>query len=134
MEFGRIEASLKVRRLDLIKLERATPCCIDSLLKDKKHLKDLNLRCTKRRDGAYSEKGVSKIEMILEQLIPPHNLEDLTIVDFFGRRLPNCLGTTHLVSVKYLILIGCNSCVHLPPLGQLPNLKYLRINGAAAVT
>lgn len=77
---------------------------------------------------------VSKIEKIFEQLIPPQNLEDLYIRRFFGRRYPTWLGTTQLASVVYLNLVDCNSCVHLPPLGQLPNLKYLRIDGAAAVT
>jgi len=31
-------------------------------------------------------------------------------------------------------IINCKSCVHLPPVGQLPNLKYLKIMGATAVT
>ncbi|KQJ87292.1 disease resistance RPP13-like protein 4 isoform X3 [Brachypodium distachyon] len=123
-----------LRRLDLIKLERATTCSTDSLLIDKKYLKVLNLQCTKHLIESYSEEDVGHIEKIFEQLIPPHNLEDLLIVDFFGRKFPTWLGSTHLVSVKYLKLIDCNSCVHLPPLWQLPNLKYLRIEGAAAVT
>jgi hypothetical protein len=36
--------------------------------------------------------------------------------------------------VKYFRLEDCKSCVHLPPIGQLPNLKYLKIKGAAAIT
>ncbi|CAO2150139.1 unnamed protein product [Urochloa humidicola] len=50
---------------------------------------------------------------------------------------PQQLGTTtgtHLPSVEYLNLINCNSSVHLPPIGQLPNLKYLSFVGATAVT
>ncbi|CAN6226635.1 unnamed protein product [Urochloa humidicola] len=39
-----------------------------------------------------------------------------------------------LPSVRYLNLMYCNSCAHLPPIGQLPNLKFLRIDGATAVT
>jgi hypothetical protein len=34
----------------------------------------------------------------------------------------------------YLNLIDCKSCVYLPPIGQLPNLKYLKIHGATAVS
>ncbi|KAK3120587.1 hypothetical protein QOZ80_9AG0690450 [Eleusine coracana subsp. coracana] len=30
--------------------------------------------------------------------------------------------------------MDCKSCVHLPPVGQLPNLKHLKIKGATAVT
>jgi hypothetical protein len=124
----------QLRRLYMIKLENVTPYRTDSLLIDKKHLKVLNLSCTKRTDEPYSEDDVSNIEKVFEQLIPPHNLEDLFIVEFFGRRYPTWLGTTDLSSVIYLNLIDCNSCVHLPPVGKVPNLRYLRIKGAVAVT
>jgi hypothetical protein len=124
----------QLRRLDMIKLERATPYSTDSLLTEKKHLKVLNLFCTELTDEQYSEEDVSNIEKIFEQLIPPRNLEDLHIRMFFGRRYPTWLGTTQVSSVIHLNLVDCNSCVHLPPLGQLPNLRYLRIDGAAAVT
>ncbi|KAM0854456.1 hypothetical protein ACQ4PT_050418 [Festuca glaucescens] len=124
----------QLRRLGMIKLESATTYGIDSLLRDKKHLKVLNLVCTKRTDEPYSEEEVSNIEKIFEQLIPPHNLEELALLGFFGRRLPTWLGTTLMSSIKLLALIGCNSCVHLPSMGQLPNLRFLRIEGAIAVT
>ncbi|KAM0858239.1 hypothetical protein ACQ4PT_047950 [Festuca glaucescens] len=120
----------------MIKLERATPYSYsrDLLLRDKKHLKVLKLWCNEHTDEPYSEEDVSNIEKIFEQLIPPHNLEDLFICRFFGRRYPTWLGTTQLSSVIYLKLVDCNSCVLLPPIGQLPNLRYLKIVGAAAVT
>ncbi|BAT15216.1 Os11g0673600 [Oryza sativa Japonica Group] len=126
----------QLRCLDMIKLERATPCSSTDpfLLSEKKHLKVLNLHCTEQTDEAYSEEGISNVEKIFEKLEPPHNLEDLVIGDFFGRRFPTWLGSTHLSSVKYVLLIDCKSCVHLPPIGQLPNLKYLKINGASAIT
>ncbi|EAZ40860.1 hypothetical protein OsJ_25341 [Oryza sativa Japonica Group] len=126
----------QLRQLGMIKLERATPCSSRDpfLLTEKKHLKVLNLHCTEQTDEAYSEEGISNVEKIFEKLAPPHNLEVLAIVNFFGRRFPTWLGTNHLSSVKYVLLIDCKSCVHLPPIGQLPNLKYLKINGASAIT
>ncbi|KAM0896124.1 hypothetical protein ACQ4PT_023387 [Festuca glaucescens] len=124
----------QLRQLGMIKLENATPYSRDSLLTDKRHLKVLNLFCTERTDEPYSEEDVSNIEKIFEQLIPPRNLEDLSISRFFGRRYPTWLGSTQVSSVIYLNLIDCSSCVHLPPIGQLPNLRYLKIVGAAAVT
>ncbi|XP_047084882.1 putative disease resistance protein RGA4 [Lolium rigidum] len=124
----------QLRHLDMIKLERATPYSTDSLLTEKKHLKVLNLSCTEGTNEPYSEEDVSNIEKIFEQLIPPQNLEDLYISRFFGRRYPTWLGTTEVSSVIYMNLVDCNSCVHLPPIGQLPNLRYLKIDGAAAVT
>jgi len=121
-------------KLNMIKLERASPCITDPLLLDKNFLKKLSLRCTKRTDEAYSEEAVINIERIFEKLIPPRSIEDIFIEDFFGRRFPTWLDTaTHFPSLKYLLLLDCKSCVHLPPIGQLPNLKYLKVVGAEFV-
>ncbi|KAL6654633.1 hypothetical protein ACP70R_008098 [Stipagrostis hirtigluma subsp. patula] len=125
---------LQLRQLHIIKLERAAPCSAKPLLMDKKYLKVLFLRCTGRTYGQYSEKDVNNIENIFEQLMPPSSLEELVIWGFFGQRYPTWLGTTHLSSVKHLNIMFCKFCVHLPPIWQLPNLKYLRIEGATAVT
>uniref|UniRef100_A0ACD6A0P5 Uncharacterized protein n=1 Tax=Avena sativa TaxID=4498 RepID=A0ACD6A0P5_AVESA len=128
-----LEHLSQLRRLDMIKLESAIPCT-GSMLTDKKHLKVLNLICTERTDEPYSEEDIGNIEKVFEQLIPPQNLEDLAISRFFGQTFPTWFGITHLASVKYLKLLNCNSCVHLPPIRQLSNLRYLKIEGAAAVT
>nr|BBD82367.1 putative nucleotide-binding leucine-rich-repeat protein 1 [Oryza sativa Indica Group] len=126
----------QLRCLDMIKLERATPCSsTDSfLLAEKKLLKLLALWCTEQTDESYSEENASSVENIFKKLTPPHNLEKLVIVNFSGCRFPTWLGTTHLPSVKSVILTNCKSCVHLPPIGQLPNLNYLKIIGASAIT
>ncbi|XBI82596.1 hypothetical protein VPH35_091243 [Triticum aestivum] len=125
---------LQMRQLHMIKLERAAPCSTTTseILKDKRHLRVLNLECTERTE-VYSEEEISNIETIFARLIPPRNLEDLYITGFFGQRYPAWLGTSHLSSVKQLYLTKCKSCVHLPPMGQLPNLRYLKIVGAAAI-
>ncbi|TVU23524.1 hypothetical protein EJB05_25898, partial [Eragrostis curvula] len=124
-----------LRDVNLIKLERATACSADLKLADKKHLRFLALWCTKCTDKPYSEENVSNIEKILEQLIPPQNLEELVIGNFFGRSFPTWLCTaTHLSALNSLMLVDCKSCLHLPPLGQLSSLKYLKIQGASAVT
>ncbi|KAM0882089.1 hypothetical protein ACQ4PT_032548 [Festuca glaucescens] len=129
-----LEHLSQLRRLIMIKLESATLFNTQLLLADKKYLRVLLLSCTKRTYKPYSEEEVNNIENIFEQLIPPPNLEDLSINEFFGRRFPTWLGTTYLSSVKYLILIDCNSCLHLPPIGQLPNLRYLKVIGATSIT
>ncbi|CAN6334308.1 unnamed protein product [Urochloa humidicola] len=125
---------VQLRRLDVVKLGKALPCGTSSFLENKEHLKFIVLRCTEQAtDGPYSDEGVKNIETIFEQLVPPNNLEDLAIDRFFGRCYPTWLGT-HLPSVKHLTLANCTSCEQLPPVGQLPNLQYLRIVGATAVT
>ncbi|XBI24701.1 hypothetical protein VPH35_049773 [Triticum aestivum] len=124
----------QMRYLSLVKLERAAHCSTNTVLIDKKHLKTLILEWTKHGEGSYSEENVSNVEKVFEQLIPPPNLEDLSIVRFFGQRYPTWFGTTCLSSLLYMKLIEVRSCVELPPFGQLPNLKFLRIDGAHAVT
>ncbi|WVZ49723.1 hypothetical protein U9M48_001054, partial [Paspalum notatum var. saurae] len=126
---------MQLRRLDMTRLERAGPCCNDSLLVKKRYLKELVLTCTQYTDESYAEDDVINIEKTFELLIPADNLEKLDFFNFFGKRFPTWLDTsTHLPSLKYLKFVDCKSCFHLPPFGHLPNLKYLLINGAAAVT
>jgi Leucine-rich repeat (LRR) protein len=124
-----------LRSLHLFNLERAGPCSSDSLLVNKRCLKMLSLCCTESTDEPYSKAAVINIQKTFDLLIPAHNLEYLKFVNLFGQRFPTWLDTTtHLPSLKYLQLIDCKSCVHLPPIGQLPNLNYLRIHGANAVS
>ncbi|CAO1940359.1 unnamed protein product [Urochloa humidicola] len=127
---------MQLRKLAMIKLERTSPCSTDSLLVDKKFLRELRLHCTECTDEPYCEDDVINIERTFEKLIPPQSIEEIVVRNFFGRRYPTWLGTTttHLPSLGYLGLINCKSSVHLPPIGQLPNLKYLKIRGATAVT
>jgi hypothetical protein len=126
---------MQLRSLELINLDRAGPCSTDSLLINKRYLKRLSLWCTESTDEPYFEGVVINIEKTFDLLIPTHNLEDLSFCNFFGLRFATWLGTAaHLPSPTYLNLIDCKSCLHLPPIGQLPNLKYLQIKGATAVT
>jgi len=131
-----LDPLMHLRKLSMIKLERTSLGITSAaLLKEKEFLKYLYLYCTEHIDETYySEEDVVNIEKVFEQLIPTHNLEKLIIWGFFGKMFPTWLGTAHLSSMQFLHLINCKSCVHLPPIGQLPNLKYLIIEGATAVT
>nr|UBY07101.1 NBS-LRR disease resistance protein [Dasypyrum villosum] len=124
----------QMRYLSLDKLERAAHNSRNAVLTDKRHLRKLILQWTESGEGSYSEEDVGNTEKVFEQLIPPHNLESLCILRFFGQQYPTWFGTTCLSSLMSLILKGVRSCVHFPPIGKLPNLKYLRIDGAYAVT
>ncbi|CAL4990550.1 unnamed protein product [Urochloa decumbens] len=126
---------LKLRKLHMTKLERASPCSTESLLVDKKFLIELNLYCTEGTEEPYCEEDIINVERTFDKLIPPQSIEHIGIVDFLGRRFPTWFDTaTHFPSLNYLTLMNCKSCVHLPTIGHLPNLKYLRILGATAVT
>ena len=120
-----LSSMLQIRRLILVKLERAACYSTNTLLTNKNHLKGLVLEWT-----SYSE-DVST-EEVFEQLIPPSNLETLHIIGFLGRQYPNWFGNTCLSSLAHITLRNLR-CVDLPPIGQIHNLKFLTIDGAYAV-
>ncbi|CAM0948945.1 unnamed protein product [Alopecurus aequalis] len=123
-----------MRILRLAKLENVAHCSTNTVLKDKRYLKVLGLSWTKRGEGLYVEEDVRNAEKVFEKLIPPSNLENLGILRFFGRQYPSWFGDTYLSSLTQLFLTDILSCVDLPLVGSLPNLKFLRIDGAYAVT
>lgn len=128
-----------LRRLDINKLERAAPHVNDelpSVLENKSHLRFLQLSCTlqakKSGMSQYTEEEVSNIERIYEDLSPPPSLDRLVIWEYFGTRYPKWLNTS-LPRLTSIHLQGCVSCSTLPPLGQLPYLKFLKIVRASSV-
>ncbi|CAL4990517.1 unnamed protein product [Urochloa decumbens] len=129
-----LDSLLQLRQLDMIKLEKAAHHSVKSLLKNKKHLKVLRLWCTEFTCEPYLQEDISNIEDVFEHLILPQNLEELVIGGFYGRKFPTWLDGAHLSSMKHLNLVNCRSCLYLPPIGELPNLKFLQIMGAGMVT
>ncbi|XP_066161679.1 disease resistance RPP13-like protein 4 [Oryza sativa Japonica Group] len=106
-----------LRKLQMIKLEKAASGCKDTLLTDKGYLKVLRLWCTERTNEPYSEKDVSDIENMFEKLIPPCTLEDLVLTRYFGRKYPTWLGTTYLCSLEYLTLRWIEGAIAVTKIG-----------------
>ncbi|GJN25799.1 hypothetical protein PR202_gb13675 [Eleusine coracana subsp. coracana] len=123
---------LQLRRLHMVKVERAAPDRANSQLEDKDHLKFVKLLCTEHTNVSSSAQDVENIEKIFEHLIPPRKLEKLIIEGFFGQRYPTWLATGHLSSMQLLHLINCKSCCNFQQLGNSP-LKYLKINATTAI-
>jgi NB-ARC domain len=99
-------------------------CFIEQLL--------LNFRCDYEFDAHDREPdGMRKefSEKLLEILEPNKNLVDLKIFNYSGSRFPCWVGDksfSKLVKVKLAAFYS----KALPPLGQLPSLKYLEIQAA----
>ncbi|XP_011001372.1 PREDICTED: putative disease resistance protein RGA4 isoform X3 [Populus euphratica] len=87
----------------------------EAQLKNKKSLLRLGLHF-----GYTRESGI-----LIEDLRPPSDLEDLTIYGYGGVDLPNWMMT--LTRLQALKLDNCRNLKVLPPLGRLPNLESLEL-------
>ncbi|XP_078148752.1 putative disease resistance protein RGA3 [Carex rostrata] len=73
-------------------------------------------------------------EEVLNELFPPPFLQDLGIINYYGRCLPNWLNLgAALPNLRHLAIDNCACFEGLAPLGQLPNLEFLRIRDAYSV-
>ncbi|KAL2588164.1 hypothetical protein GLYMA_13G184800v4 [Glycine max] len=94
-------------------------------LKNKTHLLDLELEWDADRnlDDSIKERQV------LENLQPSRHLKKLSIRNYGGAQFPSWLSDNSSCNVVSLSLKDCKYCLCLPPLGLLPRLKELSIEG-----
>ncbi|KAJ9178299.1 hypothetical protein P3X46_010193 [Hevea brasiliensis] len=97
-----------------------------------KLLNKLNLRTLKLSWSQDTDVSAEMSFEVLEKLMPPQELKVLHIIDYRGTSYPSWMSNSLLQNVAEVYLVNC-SCEKLPPLGQLPNLKYLYIKGMLAV-
>ncbi|KAM3685932.1 hypothetical protein ACJW31_11G156900 [Castanea mollissima] len=71
---------------------------------------------------------------VLEQLCPHTNLKSLSIISYCGAEYPSWLGACSFSNMVSLKLDNCKYCSSLPPLGLLPALKELSIEGLHGVS
>ncbi|QCD85628.1 hypothetical protein DEO72_LG3g147 [Vigna unguiculata] len=95
----------------------------EAYLKNKTLLVKLKLQWRRNWDSIDSKKE----EEVIKNLQPSENLKELAILEYGGKQFPNWLHSLpYLVSLE---LNGCKSCERLPPLGLLPFLEDLSIDG-----
>ncbi|KAL5822688.1 hypothetical protein ACOSQ3_020611 [Xanthoceras sorbifolium] len=73
-----------------------------------------------------------KDEAILKAFQPPPDLQRLTIEKYGGHTMSG-LRMTSLNNLKWIKLVDCDYCLHLPPLGKLPSLETLSIDRMRSV-
>ncbi|KAJ8635191.1 hypothetical protein MRB53_009458 [Persea americana] len=78
-----------------------------------------------KEDG---ERGVLE-KQVLQGLQPHRTLKKLGIFHYGGLNFPSWMMDTTLTELVEIRLSGCWRCNHLPPLGELPFLKVLEIDG-----
>ncbi|KAL3748922.1 hypothetical protein ACJRO7_010068 [Eucalyptus globulus] len=71
--------------------------------------------------------------LVLHYLRPHINLEHLSISHYGGARFPSWLDGSSYSKIVSLCLRDCPNVTSLPPLGQLPSLKELSLEGLHAV-
>ncbi|KAM5561510.1 putative disease resistance protein RGA3 [Rosa sericea] len=64
---------------------------------------------------------------VLDGLEPHGELQRLNIGYFMGARFPSWIES--LLELKEIRLVGCNNCEEVPTLGNLPFLRFLKIDG-----
>jgi hypothetical protein len=61
-------------------------------------------------------------------MLEPHpHLKTFCIESYQGGAFPKWLGDSSFFGITSVTLSSCNLCISLPPVGQLPSLKYLSI-------
>ncbi|KAK9912975.1 hypothetical protein M0R45_036804 [Rubus argutus] len=93
-------------------------------INDMKYLKELVLEW-----GGDTEYSIQD-RLVLEQLQPHANLKLLRIESYRGTSFPNWVGDHSFSNLSSVALINCKFCLSFPPLGQLPSLVKLHIEGA----
>ncbi|XP_010941895.1 putative disease resistance protein RGA4 isoform X1 [Elaeis guineensis] len=127
----------KLRVLHIMHLERALNeggVTEVYALRDMLQLEVLELHWQSPDD--CGEEEIKRLEEIFEMTLcppSPSRLESLKIDGFFGLHYPSWIASCTTDSLRRLDLSHCWICPELPPLGKLPNLEYLCIEGADAV-
>ncbi|XP_059652810.1 putative disease resistance protein At3g14460 [Cornus florida] len=118
-------------KLEILGLENVVSGqdALEALMKDKKHLKQLELKWGGDANDSTKERDV------LDKLQPHIGLKSLGIFNYGGTKFPNWLDGAHsLRNIVSLQLTRCTNCYFLPSIGQLPSLKYLKIDGMKQIT
>nr|XP_034893046.1 putative disease resistance protein At3g14460 [Populus alba] len=119
-KLSHIRKKLSIRNLrDVANAQDA----LDANLKGKKKIEELGLTWDGSTDDTSHERDV------LEKLEPSENVKELAIIGYGGTTFPGWLGNSSFSNMVVLLLYGCKNCILLPPLGQLPSLEELHIEG-----
>eukprot|EP00257_Ricinus_communis_P022835 XP_015582682.2 disease resistance protein RGA2-like isoform X1 [Ricinus communis] len=114
-------------KLHIRHLERVgTPFEAKAANLNRKHkLQDLRLSW----EGETEFEQQDNVRNVLEALEPHSNLEYLEIEGYRGNYFPYWMRDQILQNVVSIVLKKCKKCLQLPPLQQLPSLKYLELHG-----
>ncbi|WOL20088.1 disease resistance protein RGA3 [Canna indica] len=129
-----LQSFSNLRHLSIWRLDRASTTEGPAVLDNMTCLRHLHVCWTKEGDGApLSKEQIQNAEKVFNDLNPPASIEDLEMHNFPGGQFPETIRSTSFPHLELLTLWYLPSCTQLPPLGQLPQLKYLSIKRAEAI-
>ncbi|WOL07181.1 hypothetical protein Cni_G15919 [Canna indica] len=125
-DLNNLHGELLVERLDLV---FSAAEAVEANLASKEHIDRLELtwNYSNLTEAVAQSVGYEEKERILKNLRPHTNLKELGIVGYDGTSLPTWTGEPSFSNLVTLWISKTYNCLKLPPLGQLPTLKYLYI-------
>ncbi|KAI8570627.1 hypothetical protein RHMOL_Rhmol01G0050500 [Rhododendron molle] len=99
-------------------------------LKDKQGLNVLSMKWSNISNNLRNGNVESRV---IDMLEPHKKLKELSINGYGGFTFPNWVGNSLFSNMVCLKFQNCEKCTSLPPLGQLPSLAKLYIQGIKAV-
>ncbi|EEC84326.1 hypothetical protein OsI_30832 [Oryza sativa Indica Group] len=133
-KFEEVRPLGNLRNLQMVKLERASSSRGDLgqlNLHEKPNLKELELCCSSA-DPQNRDRDAEHIKAVFEALKPAQCLVSLKIANYYGDQFPSWFSNSHLTVLQRLTLDldDCLPSWDLPPLGQMMNLKFLKITAS----
>ncbi|CAL9757958.1 unnamed protein product [Musa acuminata subsp. burmannicoides] len=125
-DLNNLHGELLIARLDLVfKAAEA----VEANLMSKEHINRLELtwNYSNITEAVAHSIGYEEKKYVLKNLRPHTNLKELGIVGYGGTSFPTWVGDPSFSNLVTLWICNCDNCFNLPPLGQLPKLKYLYI-------
>ncbi|XP_042474792.1 putative disease resistance protein RGA3 [Zingiber officinale] len=119
-----LRSDLLIERLDLVSSGEDAK---NANLWSKEHIHRLELtwNYSDVTEASASSAGYNSRENILKYLRPHNKLKEIGVVGYGGTLLPTWMGDSSLENLETVWISKTYSCQNLPPLGQLPKLKYL---------
>lgn len=121
------------RKLDISRIENVASAteALEANLKAKECLTELSLGWN--ADAAAEAEISQKKREVLDALWPHTNLRSLKIEYYRSTTFLDWLGYDSFSNIVAICLRNCKNCWFLPPLGQLPSLRDLTIDGLDSV-
>eukprot|EP00261_Vitis_vinifera_P032062 XP_019073305.1 PREDICTED: putative disease resistance protein At3g14460 isoform X3 [Vitis vinifera] len=100
-------------------------------LKGRHNIEELTMEWSSDFEDSRNERN----ELEVFKLLQPHeSLKKLVVACYGGLTFPNWLGDHSFTKMEHLSLKSCKKLARLPPLGRLPLLKELHIEGMNEIT